>query len=234
MYRRAWFAIVSFLLVSCGDIGVGPGSAATNAEVIAGLREALAIGSTNAATRLNRVDAYLRDTLIRIAFPPDAKKVETTLRSAGFGQLADNVIVSMNRAAERAAGAAKPIFIDAITEMTIVDGMTILRGSNDEATTYLRTKTWSPLFEAFQPVVKSALDAVEATRYWADAINTYNSLPFVEKVNPDLPSYVTDRALHGLFVKLADEEMQIRTNPAARVTDLLKRVFGRESRHLSQ
>ena len=132
----------------------------------------------------------------------------------------------MNRAAEDASGKALQIFIDAITSMSIQDGMNILKGGNDAATQYLKSKTTVALTKAFRPVIEQSLDKVHATEYWSDVFTTYNKLPTTfNKVNPDLPAYVTERALNGVFVYIADEEAKIRTNPAARVTDLLKKVF---------
>ena len=158
--------------------------------------------------------------------PAEAKKVENTLRQIGLGDQVDNAILAMNRAAEDASAKAVPIFVNAITGMSIEDGLKILRGGNDAATQYLKTKTSAALTTAFRPVINASLDKVGATKYWADIFHTCNQLPTTfHKVNPDLPAYVTERALNGLFVAIAEEEAKIRANPAARTTDILQKVF---------
>lgn len=195
-------------------------------EIAAGLREALQVGAKNATGKVSAVDGFFGNALIKILMPPEAKKVETTLRGVGMGSQVDNAILSMNRAAEDASTKALPIFLDAIRDMSIEDGINILRGNKDAATQYLKAKTSAALTAAFKPVIKESLDKVNATKYWADIINAYNGLPTTfKKINPDLTAYVTERALNGVFVYIADEEAKIRMNPAARVTDLLKKVF---------
>jgi len=144
----------------------------------------------------------------------------------GMGDKVDQAILSMNRAAEDAATKAVPIFVNAITNMSIQDGMSILKGQNNAATSYLKSKTYTALSAAFMPEIQNSLNKVDATKYWKEIFSTYNRIPFVEKVNPDLTSYVTGKALDGLFVSIAQEEANIRSNPEARVTDLLKKVFG--------
>ena len=158
--------------------------------------------------------------------PPEAKKVESTLRSMGFGEQVDKAILSMNRAAEDAATKAVPIFVNAIKGMSIQDGISIVRGGQGAATNYLKNRTTMELTNAFRPVIENSLNKVNATKYWTDIFTIYNKIPTVQRVNTDLPAYVTERALNGLFVTIADEENKIRTNSAARVTDLLKKVFG--------
>ena len=159
--------------------------------------------------------------------PPEAKKVENTLRSIGMGDQVDKAVLSMNRAAEDASIKALDIFINAIKNMSIQDGLSILKGGNNAATEYLKSKTTAALTTAFRPIIEESLDKVNATKYWSEVFTVYNELPTTyKKVNPDLPAYVTERALNGVFVYIADEEAKIRMNPAARVTDLLKKVFG--------
>ena len=144
-----------------------------------------------------------------------------------MGEHVDKAILSMNRAAEDASKKALPIFVNAITSMSIQDGLSILKGGNNAATTYLKSKTTASLTAAFRPIIEESLDKVNATKYWAEVFTIYNGLPTTyKKVNPDLTGYVTERALNGVFVYIADEESKIRLNPAARVTDLLKKVFG--------
>ncbi len=153
--------------------------------------------------------------------------MESTLRSLGFGNQVDQAILSMNRAAEDAAAKAVPIFVNAITSMSIQDGISIVRGGQGAATNFLKNRTTQSLTDAFRPVIQNSLGKVNATRYWTDIFTIYNRLPTVRnKINPDLTAYVTERALNGLFVTIAEEENKIRLDPAARVSDLLRKVFG--------
>jgi len=202
-------------------------SSLTNTEIVSGLKQALQVGARNASGKLSSVNGFFGNALIKVLMPPEAKQVESVLRSIGMGSLVDKAILSMNRAAEDAAGKAVPIFVNAITGMSIQDGLSILTGGNGAATNYLRQKTVQALTDAFRPVISSSLGKVGATAYWGQVFNAYNRLPTTRsKVNPDLTSYVTERALNGLFVTISDEENKIRNNPAARTTDLLKKVFG--------
>lgn len=203
------------------------GNALSNTDIVSGLKEALRIGTQNAAGRLNLPNGFFGNQLIKILMPPEAKKIENTLRQFGFGNQCDKLILSLNRAAEDAAGKAVPIFVNAITSMSINDGLSILRGGNNAATEFLKRMTTQALTQAFRPVIEKSLGKVDATKYWNNIFSIYNSLPITKnKVNTDLTGYVTERALNGLFVNVAQEEANIRTNPGARVTDLLKKVFG--------
>ncbi|GAA4465897.1 DUF4197 domain-containing protein [Nemorincola caseinilytica] len=207
--------------------GTGTKGSLTDGEITAGLKEALKVGTQNASGKLSNVNGFFGNQLIKILMPPEAKKIETTLRAMGMGAQVDKAILSMNRAAEDASGKAVPIFVDAITGITIQDGLSILRGSNDAATQYLKGRTTTSLTTAFRPVIQSSLNKVQATKYWTEIVTIYNKLPTTrQKVNPDLTAYVTERALSGLFLTIADEEAKIRTNPAARVSDILRKVFG--------
>ncbi len=198
----------------------------TNKEITDGLKEALSVGSNNAGSSASKVDGYMKNTLIKIPFPPEAKKMETQLRSLGMNKQVDDFILTINRAAEEAAKSSAPIFLDAIKTMTITDGVNILNGNDSAATHYLRTKTSTPLHDKFKPVIKTAIQKVDVTKYWSPLITTYNAIPFVDKMNPDLEEYITQKALNGLFILVAQEETKIRKDPAARVSDLLKKVFG--------
>lgn len=199
----------------------------SNADITDGLRQALQIGAKNATGKVSAVNGFFGNALIKILMPPEAKKVENTLREIGLGNQVDNAILSMNRAAEDASAKALDIFVNAIKSMSIQDGLSILQGGNNAATNYLKSKTTAALTAAFRPIIEESLDKVNATKYWADVFNTYNDLPTTyKKVNPDLPGYVTGKALDGVFTYIADEEAKIRMNPAARVTDLLQKVFG--------
>jgi hypothetical protein len=199
----------------------------SNTDIVNALREALNVGAKNASSKLSAQNGYFGNSLVKILMPPEAVKVENALRQVGMSSLVDKTILSMNRAAEDAASKAVPIFINAITSMSITDGVNIVRGGNGAATTYLKTRTTAELTNAFRPVIRNSLNKINADTYWTQLFTVYNRLPTTfNKINPDLTSYVTERALAGLFQTIAEEENKIRTNPTARVTDLLKKVFG--------
>ncbi len=199
----------------------------TSSEIALGLKQALEVGTNTSAEKLNAKDGFLGNMAIKILFPPEAKKAENTLRSLGLNQLCDNVITSLNRAAENAAAEAKPIFISAIKQMTIADATNILLGKqSDAATQYFKRVTNAQLTEKFKPVIQSNLGKVGATKYWGDVVSRYNQLPLVTDINPDLTAYVTQKAIEGLFVQIAREELNIRQNFSARSTSLLQKVFG--------
>jgi hypothetical protein len=198
----------------------------TNDEIIRGLKEALNVGSNNASSTASKVDGYFKNPVIKIPFPPEAKNIESKVRAIGMNKQVDEFILTINRAAEEAAKNAAPIFLNAITSMTITDGLSILRGNDSAATSYLKKTTSAQLHDKFKPVIKSATQKVDVTRYWNPIITTYNKMPLVTKMNPDLEEYITQKALTGLFFLVSQEEAKIRKDPAARVTDLLKKVFG--------
>ncbi len=202
------------------------GAPLSAAEVADGLREALVKGTGKSSDLLSQVDGYFKNPEIKIPFPPDVKKVEDKLRQIGLGDQVDKFVLTLNRGAEDAAKEAKPIFVNAIKQMTIEDAWAILKGQPDAATQYLKKTTSTQLSDKFKPVIKNSLDKVNATKYYTDLVTTYNKIPFVEKVNPDLNEYATQRAMQGLFVMIAAEEKKIRDNPLERTTDLLKKVFG--------
>lgn len=202
-------------------------SGLTENEAGLGIKEALSQGVTNAVLNLNKTDGFFGSEIYKMFLPPDAKKVENTLRKAGMGAQVDKAILAINRGAEDAVAYAKPIFINAIKEMTLRDALNIVRGPKDAATNYFREKTKQQLIDAFTPSVKASLDKVDATKYYGDIINTYNSFPTTfKKVNPDLTSYVVGKAVDALFDQVAKEEANIRENPVARTSDILKKVFG--------
>ena len=188
----------------------------TTAEVVEGLKTALRLGTDTATTRLSALNGFYKDALVKIMMPPEAQKVEKTLRDVGLGSVVDKAILSMNRSAEDASKYVGDIFINAIKQMTIQDAFAILRGGNTAATDYLKEKTTAQLTAAFKPIISKSLDKTDATKYWSDVFSTYNR--FSNKpVNTDLTAYVTGKALDGLFYKIGLEEQQIRQNPAARV-----------------
>lgn len=200
----------------------------TTDQVVAGLKEALVKGVTTGTTEASQENGYFGNPKIKIPFPPDVQKVESKLRDLGLGSQVDKFVKTLNEGAEEAAKEAKPIFVNAITSMTVQDAWGILKGSDDAATTYLQSRTSAQLKAKFKPVIKEALDKTSATKYYSDIINTYNKIPLVEKVNPDLDDYATDKALEGLFYLIAQEEKDIREDPVARTTELLKKVFARQ------
>ena len=197
----------------------------TSSEVAEGLKEALLKGVSVGADRLSQADGYFKNPEIKIPFPPDVKKVEDRLRQIGLSNEVDRFIATLNHGAEDAAKEAKPIFISAIQQMTIEDAWSILKGQQDGATQYLKKTTSGQLKAKFKPVIQNSLNKVNATKYYSDLVTTYNKIPLVEKVNPNLDEYATDLAIQGLFVMIAKEEQHIRQDPLARTTDILKRVF---------
>ena len=214
-----------------GDINKTLGSETTlsSADVAEGLKEALIKGISSGSDLASAVDGYFKNPEIKIPFPPEVKKVEDKLRQLGLGGQVDKFVVTLNRGAEDAAKEAKPIFIEAIRQMTIQDAWGILKGSDDAATQYLKRTTSGLLKEKFKPVINNSLQKVSATRYYSDIVNTYNKIPLTEDVNPNLDDYATDKAIEGLFIMIAKEEKNIRENPMARTTDLLKRVFAAQN-----
>ena len=220
--------LVTFTLSSCDTLSKLPISMpVTESEAAEGLRQALDQGVGRGISLLNKQDGFFGNQAYKLFLPAEAQRIENTLRTLGMGGMVDRAILQINRAAEDAVGHARPIFVDAIRQMTITDALNIVRGSKTAATDYFRTKTKDKLIVAFTPVVKGSLDQFSATKYYSDVINTYNNFPTtINKINPDLPAYVVDRAVDALFDQIAQEEANIRENPAARTTELLKKVFG--------
>ena len=233
------FLAIFMTLSSCDSLnqiaqaGVGAATSGnpTNIEIGNGLKEALQIGTSKSSNQLSAVDGFFANAAVKILFPPEAQKVEKTLRSIGLGKLCDNVILSLNRAAEDAAVQAKPIFINSIKQMTLTDVTNILLGSQDAATQYFKRTTTTQLTASFKPVIQGSLNKVGATKYYGDAANEYNKVPFVTKVNPDISAYVTQKAIDGLFYEIALEELNIRKNISARTSPLLQKVFAYADRN---
>lgn len=232
------FVLVTLILCACtsaqisqtlGDINKtmeGGTAAPTTAEVAQGLKEALIKGTSSGTDLLSQLDGYYKNPEIKIPFPPDVQKVEDKLRQIGLGSEVDRFVMTLNRGAEDAAKEAKPIFVSAIRSMTVQDAWGILRGDKDAATQYLKRTTSDQLKEKFKPVIRASLDKVNATKYYSQIVTRYNQLPLVQKVNPDLDDYATEKAMEGLFLMIAKEEEKIREDPLARTTELLKKVFG--------
>lgn len=197
----------------------------TEDEAGKGVKEALNNGINSAVSFLNKPDAFFKSELYKVLLPPDAKKMENTLRNIGMGKMCDDAIEAINRGAEDAVGFATPIFVDAIKQMTVTDALKLVTGGNNSITNFFREKTSAKLKEAFMPVIEKSLEKTKATKYYGDAVDRYNKVPLVKKMNPDLAGHVADKALYALFERIAVEETNIRSNPAARTTDLLKKVF---------
>ncbi|MGI8584514.1 MAG: DUF4197 domain-containing protein [Chitinophagaceae bacterium] len=196
-----------------------------NAEIISGLKEALRVGADTTTKKLSLLNGFFGDDIIRILMPPEAQKVERTLRDIGLGKTIDKAILSMNRAAEDASKFVGTILWNSIQQMTINDAIGILRGGDFAATEYLKRTTTQQLTGAFRPVIDRSLNNVDATRYWSDVFSVYNKIS-KNPVNTDLGAYVTEKALSGLFYHIGLQEQQIRKDPAKRVTEILRKVFG--------
>ena len=203
----------------------GLGNGLSNGDIISGLKEALRIGTDSSTKKLSKADGFFGDAAIKILMPAEAQKVEKTLRGVGMGSLVDKAILSMNRAAEDAASGVGNIFWNSIKQMSVTDGLQILRGGDFAATDYLKKNTTSELTEKFRPVIEASLVKTDATKYWSELFTNYNKFTF-KKINPDLTAYVTERALSGLFLNISLQEQKIRKDPAAQVTGILKSVFG--------
>ncbi|RPE13341.1 DUF4197 domain-containing protein [Chitinophaga lutea] len=202
----------------------------TENEAGLGIKEALEKGVSAGISLLNKQNGFFGNELYKVLLPPDALKAERALRSIGLGGEVDKAILQINRAAEQAVGFAKPIFVNAIKQMTITDALNLLRGGQRSATDYFQNKTTESLKTAFSPVIDSALNKTSATKYYGSLVTKYNSLPTTfNKINPDLKGYVTEKAVQALFDQIAKEELAIRQNPAARTSELLKKVFGSKS-----
>lgn len=202
----------------------------TTAEISSGLKQALEIGIGKGSDVLSQKDGYFKSQY-KILLPPEARKVADKLKNVpGFSNVENTILEKINRGAEDAAKRAKPIFVNAIRQMTFSDAMNILMGADNAATDFLYRNTNEALYQEFNPVIVQSLDKFDARKYWSDAVSAYNKIPFVEKANPDLDDYVTREALKGLFSMVENEEKNIRTNIAARTTDLLKKVFAKQDR----
>lgn len=218
----------SIFFASCGTLSGLPGSfGVSEAEAAEGIRQALQQGTGKGIAVLNRQDGFFGNNAYKLFLPDDAIRIEKTLRTIGLGSQVDRAILQINRAAEDAVGYATPIFVDAIKEMTIADAINIVGGESNAATNYFRQKTRDKLVAAFSPVIERSLVKLEATRYYSEIVTLYNNIPTtVKRINPDLTSYVVDKATMALFDQIEKEEANIRANPRARTTEILKKVFG--------
>ena len=209
--------------------GTGAGSGLTNADVVAGLKEALTKGAEHSVDLASVSDGFWKNPRLRIPFPPEAEKMKNTLNNIGMSAQVEKFELTMNRAAEQATKEAVPVFVNAIKGMSVSDGFTILKGGDHAATNFLKDKTTAELMAKFRPIVEKATQQVALTSYWTPLAGAYNKASMFtggQAIDPDLDAYVTQKAIDGLFILVADEELKIRQDPMARTTDLLKRVFG--------
>lgn len=225
-------AFSSFLIIcfsGCTSLQNTTGSNSgkpTTRETTEGLVEALLVGADQSASKASSKDGFFKNAAIKILFPPEALKVRDAAISVGMKPLVDRFELSLNRAAEDASKKAKPILVSAIKRIKFKDVWDILFGGKTAATDYLRSKTEPELLAAFSPIVQQSIGREEVTKHWKPMADIYNAIPFVKKVNPDLEAYVTSKTVDGLFKLIADEERMIRENPIARVSELLRKVFG--------
>jgi hypothetical protein len=217
--------LVGFMLLGTLNSGAQSKLVPSNLDIGTALKQALEQATSKSSDQLSAVDGFFGNAAIKILFPPEAQKAEKTLRSLGLNDLCDNVILSLNRAAEGAAKEAKPIFIGAIKQMTLDDVKNILLGDSSSATQYFKRTTTLQLTAKFKPVIQVSLDKAGASKYYNTAATTFNKVPFVHKINPDISDYVTQKAIDGLFFQIAKEELNIRQNLSARSTPLMKTVF---------
>jgi len=204
----------------------GVGGGLSQSKIVEGLKEALEIGTGNAVGLVSKLNGYYKNSNIKIPLPGAVQKVEKILRGVGYGSQVDAFELSMNQAAEKAAPEAKALFVDTIKQMSFDDARKILDGKDNAATLYFKDKTWDRLYEKFEPIVNSTMSQVGVTSYYQELDKKVRSIPFADSMSFDLDKYVTDGALDGLFYMVEQEERKIRQDPAARVTDLLKDVFG--------
>ncbi|WP_191860357.1 DUF4197 domain-containing protein [Hanstruepera ponticola] len=231
MYKKLMALICIVSITSCSElqqvINELPENTTgvSNLEIASGLREALDQGIDKQVSKLTQTDGYYKNELVKILLPEELQKVDKALRDIGLGNLADEGLKVLNRAAEDAVGEATPIFVDAVKGITFNDAKNILLGDDKAATTYLESRTQTSLYNKFHPVINNSFAKVGADDIWANLINRYNAIPFTNNVNPDLTDYVTQEALEGVYKMIAVEEKEIRTKLSSRTTDLLRKVF---------
>lgn len=246
MKTKHLLPLLFVFLSSCAELTqlaqqtLGENAPLTQTEIIAGLKEALGRGANNSAGILGKTDGYYKDDLVKILLPPEADVIVDNVKKIPGGEdLVEDVLLQINRAAEDAAKEAAPIFLNSIKSMTISDAIGILNGENNAATQYLHKTTYNQLFDLYRPKIKSSVEkemvgGISTKESWDSLTGKYNKIANsvagqfagLKPVNTELEDYLTTKALDGLFLKIADEEKLIRENPAARVSDLLKRVFG--------
>ena len=221
--------IIVLVLSSCSELqqvtNQLPNTPLSNADIAAGLREALNTGIDKQVSKLTLEDGFLKNELVKIVLPTELQRVDKTLRNIGLGKLADEGLKVLNRAAEDAVKEATPIFVNAVKGITFTDAKNILLGADNAATNYLKTETMTPLYDKFNPVIENSFKKVGADIIWTNLITKYNGIPLVNKVNPDLTDYTTKEALKGVYTMIAIEEKEIRNKISSRTSSLLKKVF---------
>jgi len=231
MIRKLLAFALIFSLTSCGELQSivdqlpQSGSVLSNADMASGLRQALDLGIDKQVSKLTQKDGFFKNELVKILLPEELQKVDKGLRKIGLGNLADEGLKVLNRAAENAVKEATPIFINAVKDITFSDAKNILLGTDNAATKYLTSRTQTELYNKFKPVINSSFNKVGADQIWSNLINKYNAIPFTNNVNPDLTDYVTGEALKGVYKMIAVEEKEIRNKVSSRTTDLLRKVF---------
>lgn len=231
MVRKFFIFLLIFNLTACAELQQvvnqlpQGGTVLSNADIAAGLRQALNFGIEKQVSKLTQTDGFYKNDLVKIVLPDELQKVDKALRDIGLSSLADEGLKALNRAAEDAVKEATPIFVDAVKGITFTDAKNILLGDDDAATQYLTTKTQTALYAKFNPIIKNSFSKVGADQIWNNLITKYNNIPFTSNVNPDLTDYVTQEALKGVYTMIAVEEKDIRTKFSSRTTDLLKKVF---------
>jgi len=238
MFKKISLSICLLIIFSCNElqqvVNQLPGSTDTglsNEMIANGLKEALDQGIEKQVSKLTETDGYYKNDLVKILLPEELQKVDKTLRDIGLGNLADEGLKILNRAAEDAVSEATPIFVNAVKEMSFTDAKNILLGSNNAATTYLQNKTTTELYDKFHPIINSSFDKVGADKIWSSIITRYNAIPLTSNVNPDLTDYVTEEALSGVYKMIAVEEEEIRTKFSSRSTDILRKVFALQDKN---
>lgn len=225
---KTFLILFTLLMTSCSQVQkiIGEKTSGLSKEQLAqGLKETLMQGASDSILKTSKKDGYFKNPSIFIPFPKKAEKIKKALESFGMNHLIHQFETSLNRAAEDASALAKPIFMNAISKMTIDDAMSLIKGGENSATDYLKKATYLDLFKAFKPKVASSLNQTSATRHWRDIVSRYNQIPFTQKLNPELESYATEKALDGLFLEISKEESLIRKDPLKRTTDLMKKIF---------
>ncbi|NRB82356.1 MAG: DUF4197 domain-containing protein [Winogradskyella sp.] len=230
MIKRIFTLLIVFNFTACAELQnvineLPQGGTLSNADIAAGLRQALDFGIDKQVSKLTQKDGFYKNELVKILLPEELQKVDKALRNVGLGSLADSGLKALNRAAEDAVKEATPIFVSAVKDITFTDAKNILLGDDSAATNYLTTKTQTALYDKFRPVIQNSFSKVGADQIWTNLITKYNTLPLTNNVNPDLTDYVTSEALEGVYTMIALEEKEIRNKMSSRSTDLLKKVF---------
>lgn len=232
--KKMFVLIIVFAFSSCAEMNQVlqqlPNAQGFGLDISGGLKEALNNGISNQVSKLTAVDGFYRNEAVKIFLPDELKKVDAGLRKIGLSKLADDGLKAINRTAEDAVKEATPIFVDAVVNMSFTDAKNILMGNENAATVYLQSSTMTALYGKFNPVIKNSFAKVGADKIWTNLINKYNSIPFVNQVNPDLTDYVTNKALDGVFKMITVEEIKIRTDIKSRTSNLLKNVFAMQDK----